>query len=236
MRGWFVLAGLLGLAVCAGLSGAREGVLTIKQKQQEPPELSMRSGQPEWLAWINPAAGDTNAVKTSFEGPVAGDTTITFTDEESAVIDYARNITLTVAGTQANVDVGTVTLTGTNILNQTITEDYAFTENMAAGTLTGAKAFKSVSSLAIHQQDGGNVLIAVGIGVKFGLPQTDVCNPVVFVNHDGTRDSTAGTVTVSGSAVESNGITFATAPTGTKDYHVYAVFSPFSAVTAATRK
>lgn len=233
MRFKFLLVAML--ASIAMPSLAQEWALPLGAKSSGPLSMHVRSGVFYWDALFNPAALDTNAVKTSFEGPVDADTLITFTAGASDAIDYARNITITVDGTNTNVDVGTVTLTGTNILGDTITEAYAFTEDMANGTLTGAKAFKTVSTLAIHQQDGGNVMIAVGIGVKFGLKSTNITNGVLFADVDGTREGTAPTVTASPTAIESNGITFNTAPNGARDYHWLVAISPYRNLTSDSR-
>lgn len=234
MRFKFLWVALLA-AFIAGPSIAQEWALPLGAKDTSPLSMHVRSGVLYWDALFNPAAADTNGIKTSFEGPQVADTVITFTAGESDNLDYPRNVTLQVAGTQANVDVGTVTLTGTNILGDTITEDYAFTENMAPGTVTGTKAFKSVTSLAIHVQDGGNVMIGVGFGAKFGLRSTNITNGVLFADMDGTREATPPTVTASPTAIESNGITFNTAPNGARDYHWLVAISPYRTLTADSR-
>src|SRR5690606_33597935 len=109
------------------------------------------------------------------------------------------------------------------------------TENMAPGTVTGTKAFKTVSSATIHQQDGGNVMIAFGFGAKFGLKSTNITNGVLFADCDGTREATPPTVTASPTAIESNTISFNTAPNGARDYHFLVAVAPYRNLTSDSR-
>jgi len=232
MRFKILLVGAL-LAIVGGSVWAQEWVHPLKT-DHGPVTMHVTSGASYWSALFNPAAADTDAVHSVYATSASAATTQTFTAAESAVLDYPRNVTLTISGTTANVNGGTTTLTGKNILGDTITEAYTLTENTVE-TLTGAKAFKSVSSLLINIQDGTNVKVSVGIGSKFGMQTTNVTNGVVLADVDGIKETTAPTVAVSGAAIESNTISFNTAPNGTKDFSYVTLVSPYRVTTSDTR-
>lgn len=232
MRFRFLVVGFL-LAIVTGTVLARETILPMIT-ESAPVTLHVTSGAVYWAALFNPAAPDTDAVHSVYEASSLQDTTYTFTANESALLDYPRTVDVTVSGTAANIDVGTATITGTNSLDETITDTYSFTEN-TAGTLAGTKAFKTISTLAVHQQDGANVHVSVGLGNDFGMPMTNLTNGVVFADVDGTRESTPPTVAVSGTAIESNTIAFNTAPNGTKDFSYVVLVSPYRVTTSDTR-
>jgi len=66
--------------------------------------------------------------------------------EPDAVVGCGLNST---GGTAGDIKAVQVTITGTNYNNEVITEDLpAFTEN-TAGTVTGSKAFKTVTEVVI---------------------------------------------------------------------------------------
>lgn len=84
--------------------------------------------------------------------------------------DIPRNITLTHTQGGAEADtLGTVTITGTDILGQVITE--VLTPS-AGTTVSGAKAFKTVTSVVGAGWVTGATAdtITVGVGDKIGLP------------------------------------------------------------------
>lgn len=184
--------------------------------------------QPE--QWLNLAAADTDYVASVLPGPVASDTTISITFSELTV---PRGISLTLSGTNTNVDASTVTITGLNWARQTITEDFALDENMPDTTLYGLKAFLDVTTVDMEQQDGANVKVSLGISNVCGLP---VCSPVNGVQDvwvSGTKD-TAPTVAVHATSLDQNTITFYTAPNGTNDYMFWEYVPPFASTTGVT--
>jgi hypothetical protein len=84
--------------------------------------------------------------------------------------DVPRNITVTHAIVAVGTDtVGTITITGTDVFGATISEVII---PSAGGVATGAKAFKTVTSVvgAGWVIAGGNDTIKVGVGNKLGLP------------------------------------------------------------------
>lgn len=115
-----------------------------------------------------------------------------------------RNITATAGGTSADVKAIQVVITGTNYAGETITETLpAFTVN-TTGTVTGSKAFKTVTSILIPAHDGTGATTAIGFGEKLGLPDKLPTNTVLLASLGGTKEGTAPTVTTSTTALESN--------------------------------
>ncbi|MEA4869903.1 MAG: hypothetical protein VB062_04615 [Christensenella sp.] len=152
-----------------------------------------------------------------FDGIVAGDatatpagTTVTKTpaaDEFGAQPPCARNITVTVAATTAgHVKAAAIVVTGKNLAGDTITESFTPTVDTPA-TLVGAKAFASVTSVAVPAQDGDSVTVDVGFGQLIGLPYKLSKKRVLLTLNDGVVD-TAPTLTISASALESNTVDF----------------------------
>lgn len=118
--------------------------------------------------------------------------------------DVPRNITATAGGTSADIKAIQVTITGTNAEGVTITETLpAFTEN-TTGTVTGSKAFATVTSIAIPAHDGTGATTAIGTGSKLGLGDRLSRDTVISASLGGTREGTRPTVATSASAVESN--------------------------------
>ncbi len=129
--------------------------------------------------------------------------------------DVPRNVTATAGGTAADVKAIQVIVTGTNVYGEAITETLpAFTVN-TTGSVTGSKAFATVTSITIPAHDGTGATTSVGTGVKIGLPVRLSRNTVVAAFLNGVKEGTAPTVAVSSTAVESNTITLNSALAGT---------------------
>lgn len=121
--------------------------------------------------------------------------------------DVPRNITATAGGTSADVKAVQVIVAGTNSEGVSITETLpAFTVN-TTGTVTGSKAFKTVTSITIPAHDGTGATTAIGTGSKLGVGQRLTRNSVQNAYFGGTKEGTAPTVATSSSAVESNTVT-----------------------------
>ena len=168
------------------------------------------------LAWTaaQTAAADTDGV---FDGIAAADataepagTTVTATpasDEFVAQPPCARNLTVTVAATTAgDVKAAAIVVTGKNLAGETITESFTPTADTPA-TLTGTKAFASVTSVAVPAQDGASVTVDVGFGQLIGLPYKLAKKRVILTLNDGVVD-TAPTLAISASALEGNTVDF----------------------------
>lgn len=85
--------------------------------------------------------------------------------------DTPRNITATAGGTAGDIKAIQVVIAGTNADDESITETLpAFTVN-TAGTVTGAKAFKTVTSITIPAHDDTGATTSAGFGEVLGLSQ-----------------------------------------------------------------
>ena len=122
---------------------------------------------------------------------------------------YPRNLIVTPAGTTTDVKAGNVTVTGTNMKDEVITEAFAFLENASTAT-TGDKAFKTVTSVHIPQQDGTGCTFAVTFGSKLGLPFELDKKTCIMALHNGAIETTAPTMAIDDDEVEKNTITLNT--------------------------
>ena len=157
------------------------------------------------LAWTaeETAAASATGVHAAITGSASAVTTVTTGITNPPC---ARNLTVTPGGTTTDVATGDVTITGTNINGETITEAFAFLANATDPTV-GAKAFKTVTSIAIPQQDGAAATFAIGTGQLIGLPYKLSKKRVLVTLNDGVVD-TAPALTISASALESNTVDF----------------------------
>jgi len=136
--------------------------------------------------------------------------------------DFPRNIQLVVGGVAADVPAGVVTITGTNIADEQITEDFTLTIN-TANTITGNKAFKTITQIDIPQCDGAGVTFTPQTGDKLGLGSkldSPLLQSLVDATSDGSFAADAGTLAASVSAFESNTYLPADIADGTSDYRV----------------
>lgn len=116
----------------------------------------------------------------------------------------ARNINATAGGTAGDIKAIQVIIAGTNEAGDAITETLpAFTVN-TPGTVTGSKAFKTITSITIPAHDGLGATTAIGFGEKLGLPHKLSHNTVLASFLGNTLEGTAATVAVSASVLESN--------------------------------
>lgn len=117
-----------------------------------------------------------------------------------------RNITATAGGTATDIKAIQVVIEGTNYNDEVITETLpAFTVD-TAGTVTGSKAFKTVTKITIPAHDGTGATTAIGFGEKLGLPFKLPHNTVQAAYFDSVKETTAATVTTSLTALEGNTI------------------------------
>lgn len=133
-----------------------------------------------------------------------------------------RNVTATAGGTAGDIKAIQVIIAGTNANGESITETLpAFTVN-TAGTVTGNKAFKTITSITIPEHDGTGATTAIGFGAKLGMNETLSRNSVLAAFLNGVKEGTAPTVVFSSSAVESNTVTLNSALDGSNviiDYY-----------------
>lgn len=172
----------------------------------------------EHMSWAAPAVASTTLLKNAATLATSAATTIS---SFSAQPDFARNIVLTVGGTAASVGAGTAVVSGTNILGQAISENFTITLHQAGAT-TGAKAFKTVTSVVFPATSGSGATLSIGTGVKLGLSHCAAnAGDYVFSEFAGAYDSTRGTLAVSSSAVESNTFSGNSAPDGSSAVDLY---------------
>jgi len=120
--------------------------------------------------------------------------------------DVTRVITASAAGTAADIRAIQVVVNGTNDNDEVITETLpAFTVN-TAGSVTGSKAFKTVTSVVVPPHDGTGATTKIGLGDVLGIPYKLDHNTVLNTYLDGVHEGTDATVTTSKTAIESNTI------------------------------
>lgn len=164
------------------------------------------------------AAASATAVHAAIASTVAVQTITTgFTNP-----DVPRNITITFGGTTNDIAAGNFRVTGTNVEGKVITEDIAAADNQT-GTITGNKAFKTVTSLRQPIADGTGATYTVGYGSKLGLNHRLVSGATSMVviqddiidGNQPTQQAAPSGSTVDAEDVENNTVTPATAPNGT---------------------
>lgn len=171
---------------------------------------------------INPAAAGTTQVLNANAGSTsaAAVTVTTFVAQP----DVARNLVITPGGSTAHVAACSITVTGTDIQNKAITEAFAFAEN-ASGATTGAKAFKTISSIAFPANCEDTTFQAtwsVGYGEKLGLKRCmDYAGHLVFSTVSGAYEATRATVTADDDEVSKNTADFNGTMNGTADFEAF---------------
>lgn len=125
-----------------------------------------------------------------------------------------RNITATAGGIAGDIKAVQVTITGTNYANEVITETLpAFTVD-TAGSVTGNKAFKTVTGISIPAMDGAGATVSIGFGEKLGLPYKLGQNTVFMAFLDNVKEATAPAVTTNLAAIDGNTMDLSSALNG----------------------
>lgn len=161
-----------------------------------------------------PIVATTNYIKDTYAGPTsaAAVTLTTFAHQP----DVARNLTITPTGTTGDVEACVITVTGTGINGNTITEDFTFAANDAVAQ-TGNKAFKTISSVkwAADCESGGFAATwIIGVGSKLGVKRCAAnAGAYAFSIFNGAYETTRGTFAADADEAEKN--TFI--PNGTMD-------------------
>ena len=127
-----------------------------------------------------------------------------------------RSITATSGGTAGDIKAIQVTIVGTNILDEVITEVLPIFTVDSATTVEGSKAFKSVTSITIPAHDDTGATTAIGFGDKLGLPYMEEEIPCIAAFLNSVLEGTAAAITSSATAIESNTIDLNTALDATK--------------------
>ena len=117
--------------------------------------------------------------------------------------DAPRNITATAGGTSANITAVRVVVTGTDVYGNALTETLPAFTAATAGTVTGAKAFATVTSITIPA-NGTGVTTAIGVGSAIGLTRRLSRDSVLNAYLNGVRETTRPTVAFSASSISGN--------------------------------
>jgi hypothetical protein len=117
--------------------------------------------------------------------------------------DFARKIRVTPGGTTADVPTGDVTIVGTNIRDEALTDTVTFAAN-DTGAQDTTKAFKTVTSVTFPIQDGASATYGIGVSDALGLDRCMSEAAVIDVYANGVRETTAATVTYDSSDVSKN--------------------------------
>lgn len=157
-----------------------------------------------------PALGATTAVHAAVTDNGAQQTVTTAITNP----DVPRNITATAGGTGADIGAIQVVIHGTNAEGVAISETLpAFTAN-TPGTVLGAKAFATVTSVVIPAHDGTGATTAIGTGSVLGLGHRISRDSIGNAYLGGTREGTRPTVAFSATAIESNTVELNSALSG----------------------
>lgn len=166
--------------------------------------------------WTAPVAADPDRV---LNDQATSSSVITTVTSFVAQPDFPRNVTITPGGTTADVPAGDITVTGTNIRDEVITEALTLAAN--ASTLkAGLKAFKTVTSIVFPIQDGAAATYDVGIADVLGLDRAILGDTVLAVTADGVYETTRPTV-VANANVESSTMDPNTAADAAVDFVSY---------------
>jgi hypothetical protein len=163
--------------------------------------------------WTNAIATSATRLKTAQATSSSVTTTVT---SFSAQPDFARKITVTPGGTTADVPAGDVTITGTNIRGEVISDTITFAANASTVGAT-TKAFKTVTSVLFPIQDGSAATYDIGVNDALGLDRCMSEAAVIDAYVDGVRETTAATVTYDSTDVSKNTVDTNTALNAARD-------------------
>ena len=127
-----------------------------------------------------------------------------------------RNISATAGGTGTDIKAIQVIIDGTNFLDAAISETLPVFTVDTAGTVEGAKAFKTVTKITIPAHDGTGATTAIGWGDKLGLPYARGIYSCIDTFLDEALESTPPAITTDADDIESNTIDLDSALDGTK--------------------
>ena len=203
--------------VCFSITSEAQSVRRLFQDVKLPTQ-----GVIEQQAHTDLLAASTTRVVSGTAGGVsaAAVTLSTF----SAQPDSPRNLVITPGGTTTDIEACDIVVTGTNIFDRTITETFSFLAN-ASGATTGAKAFKTVTSVlfpADCESGGFAATWSIGIGEKIGLKRCmSEAGAWVQSSTNGAYESTRATVVADADEVEKNTADFNGTMNGSNDFKSY---------------
>lgn len=162
------------------------------------------------LSAAQAAAADADAVMAAAANGSALDVTTGLTNPPAA-----RNITATAGGTAGDIKAVQVTITGTDINGDVISETLpAFTVD-TAGTVQGDKAFATVTRVQSPAHDGAGATVSIGFGDKIGVPHLGGHHLVLAAFLNNVREGTNPTVMADDDEVSKNTMDLNSALNGT---------------------
>jgi hypothetical protein len=175
-------------------------------------------------SWTNPATADVDAIAVTV-GSTAGIQTLTGVALDGVVGDDTmtppRNLTITFSN-HADWDATTIVIAGTDVNGDVISEDFAV-PNGGNQTVTGAKAFATVTSVTIPAQTGAGGTATIGFGAKIGLARKlytrSGLTMQVSENEAGSKVHT-GTFVAPATGAPNGTYAPSNAPNATRDYAV----------------
>jgi hypothetical protein len=177
--------------------------------------------------FINDATGTElpNTETVTYTFPAAN---VSPTDEalRDGILDVPRNIVAVVTHGSSVVAM-TIIVTGLDVYGETMTELFTVPATGTTQTVTGLKAFKSISSVAITAAaDAEANTLNLGTGVKLGLPYRVDENGYIIGKVDGATDASTFVEAVTTTATNATGdvrgtAQMASAPDGTKKIACY---------------
>lgn len=156
----------------------------------------------------------------------AGTTTASAATKSTGITnpDSPRNLTIIPDSNTTHVNTCTIVVNGTDILNHTISENFAFAASASTVT-TGSKAFKTVTSVVFPDNcevAPYDVTWAVGVGEKIGLKRCmDETGAFIQSSLNGTIEGTRATLAAASSAVSGNTADFNGTMNGSNDFKAY---------------
>jgi len=153
-----------------------------------------------------PAIKATVASTTGIHATIVGAITDQIIIEDIVRPSVPRNITATAGGTITDIKAIQIIIEGTNYNNDLITETLPVFTVDTAGTVTGNKAFKTVTKITVPAHDGIGATTSIGFGEKLGIPFKLAHNTVINTYLNNVKEATAPTVTTSSTTLENNTI------------------------------
>lgn len=167
-------------------------------------EVQAKKGYIVVDTFTNPAAASATAILNA-SSMNAGGTVTTFVGQP----DMARKLTLVASGaTTANV-----TINGTGVRNEVISETIALNGTTPVTTL---RAFKTVTSIVLPTVS--STTLSVGTSAALGLSRKMAQDTYILGTAAGVYEVTRATITYDGTSVSKNTVTFNTAPNGSRTF------------------
>lgn len=159
---------------------------------------------PEYQSIATPAVPSATYIIASSSSPhTTGLNLTTFAHQP----DFPRVLTVTPAGTTADVTACTVTVNGTNIRGKTISDTFAISATQSSAT-TGVNAFKTVTSVVIPaacETSSSATSWKVGTAAALGLDRClNYAGDFIQASLNGVKETTAPTIVANATLVENN--------------------------------